>query len=87
MSTRASSKEAEMYRVTTPTHTFTLPIETSECSAIQVTYKQSCKTLVKLYSDGVLSDGMTINGKDVIINLLICSRYIYSILSCLGGKP
>ena len=58
-----------MYRVTTPTHTFTLPIETSECSAIQVTYKQNCKSLIKLYSDGVLSDGMTINGKDVIINL------------------
>jgi hypothetical protein len=29
-----------MYRATTPTHTFTLPINTSDCLEIQVTYKQ-----------------------------------------------
>lgn len=58
-----------MYRVTTPTHTFTLPIDTSECNAIQVTYKQGCKILTKEYNDGVLPSGMTLDEKDVIINL------------------
>lgn len=58
-----------MYRVTTPTHTFTLPIDTSECNAIQVTYKQGCNILTKEYNDGVLPSGMTLDEKDVIINL------------------
>ena len=31
-----------MYRVTTPTHTFTLPIQTSLCKEIQVTYAIDC---------------------------------------------
>ena len=58
-----------MYRVTTPTHTFTLPIDTSECAAIQVTYKQGKTTLIKEYKDGTLPSGMTLDEKDVVINL------------------
>lgn len=57
------------YKVTTPTHTFVLPIETSECSVIQVTYTQGKKQLLKQYEDGVLPSGMTLDGKNVIINL------------------
>ena len=58
-----------MYRVTTPTHTFTLPIETSTCKEIQVTYRQRNRELVKHYQDGVLPSGMTLDGKNVIIRL------------------
>lgn len=58
-----------MYRVTTPTHTFTLPIDTSECAVIQITYKQGEKTLVKEYNDGTLPAGMTLDEKNVILNL------------------
>lgn len=58
-----------MYRVTTPTHTFTLPIDTSTCDEIQVTYKQKGVKLVKHYQDGVLPSGMTLDEKDVIVRL------------------
>ena len=58
-----------MYRVTTPTHTFTLPIQTSSCKEVQVTYKQNNTELVFHYQDGTLPDGMTFDGKDVIIRL------------------
>lgn len=58
-----------MYRVTTPTHKFTLPIQTSTCKEIQVTYKQGDNSLVKHYQNGTLPAGMTLNGKDVIIEL------------------
>lgn len=58
-----------MYRVTTPTHTFTLPIETSTCSAVQVTYEQGKNELVKLYKNGELPSGMVLDGKNVIIVL------------------
>ena len=58
-----------MYRVTTPTHTFTLPINTNVCKEIQVTYEQGSTELVKHYQDGVLPDGMTIDGETVVINL------------------
>lgn len=57
------------YRVTTPTHTFILPIDTSECSVIQVTYKQDCKSLVKKYADGVLPSGMMLDEDSVVISL------------------
>ena len=59
-----------MFRATTPIHTFSLPIETSDCKDIQVTYKQK-KTVVleKYMNDGVLPSGMEIDGKDVIITL------------------
>lgn len=58
-----------MYRVTTPTHTYTLPIETSSCKEILVSYKQSNVLLEKHYQDGILPSGMTLNGNDVIVNL------------------
>ena len=60
-----------MYRATTPTHTFTLPIETSTCNEIQLTYKQDDGdiVLVKHYQDGVLPEGMTLDGKDVNVFL------------------
>lgn len=58
-----------MYRATTPVHTFTLPIETNTCKEIQVTYKQGHTMLVKHYQDNTLPDGMTLDGKKVIIRL------------------
>ena len=58
-----------MYRVTTPTHTYTLPIETSSCKEILVSYKQKNVLLEKHYQDGTLPSGMTLNGNDVIVNL------------------
>ena len=59
-----------MYRVTTPTHTFSLPMATSECEVIQVTYKQQDEVVLsKQYDDGVLPSGMTLDGNDVILNL------------------
>ena len=58
-----------MYRITTPTHTFTLPEPTSNYSVIQVTYRQRNFSLVKEYKNNVLPDGMTLDGKNVIIKL------------------
>ena len=58
-----------MYRVTTPTHTFTLPIETSTCKEILVTYEQGNETLEFHYEDNTLPDGMTLVNKDVMIRL------------------
>ena len=58
-----------MYRATTPVHTFTLPIETNTCKEIQVTYKQGNTMLVKHYQDQTLPEGMTLDGKKVIIKL------------------
>ena len=58
-----------MYRVTTPTHTFTLPIQTSSCKEIQVTYKQKNAELVFHYQDGIMPSGMTLDGKNVIVRL------------------
>lgn len=58
-----------MYRATTPTHTFTLPIATNTCKEIQVTYKQGKVSLVKHYQDETLPEGMTLDGNDVIIVL------------------
>ena len=57
------------YRVTTPTHTFILPFDTSLCSVIQVTYKQGKKRLVKEYKDGIVPEGMALDEDSVIINL------------------
>ena len=58
-----------MYRATTPTHKFTLPIDTADCKEIQITYEQNGLQLVKHYQDGALPDGMTPDGYDVIIKL------------------
>lgn len=58
-----------MYRVTTPTHTFTLPLDTSTLKEIQVSYKQGNLKLIKHYQDGTLPPGMTLDDKKVIIRL------------------
>lgn len=58
-----------MYRATTPIHTFTLPIQTSNCKEIQVTYRQGPAKVVKHYQDGVLPEGMTLDEDKVIIKL------------------
>lgn len=58
-----------MYRLTTPTHTFTLPINTALCSEILVTYKQARTTVNKHYQDGTLPPGMTLDDKTIIIQL------------------
>lgn len=50
-----------MYRATTPTHTFTLPIETSTCSEILVSYKQGSVTINKHYQDSTLPEGMSLD--------------------------
>ena len=58
-----------MYRATTPPYTYTLPIETSTCKEILVTFKQGCTVINKHYQDGVLPPGMTLNGKHVYVEL------------------
>ena len=58
-----------MYRATTPTHIFTLPIDTSDCAEIQVSYQQGNFKFIKHYQDGVLPQGMTLDGNDVNIYL------------------
>ena len=57
-----------MYRVTTPTHTFTLPIQTSTCKEVEVTYKQNDHVERFHYQDQTLPEGMTLDGKNVIIH-------------------
>lgn len=55
---------------TTPVHTFNLPIDTSLLAKIKVTYRQGgYKRLEKLYENGVLPDGMTLDENTVIILL------------------
>ena len=58
-----------MYRATTPIHTFILPIQTSNCKEIQVTYRQGPTTVVKHYQDSTLPEGMTLDEDKVIIKL------------------
>ena len=59
-----------MYRLTTPAHQFTLPIETNTCQDILVTYAQGGTiVLEKHMDDGVLPEGMTTEGKKVIVTL------------------
>lgn len=58
-----------MQRVTTPTHRFTLPMDTSECAEIQLTYKQGDTKLVKHYQDGIMPEGMEFDGRTVIQTL------------------
>lgn len=59
-----------MYRLTTPAHQFTLPINTSECQDILVTYAQGGTIVAEKHMDnGVLPEGMTLEGKKVIISL------------------
>ena len=58
-----------MKRGTTPTHTFILPIQTSTCKEILLTYTQGSKKLSKHYQDGNLPDGMTLYRNEVIQQL------------------
>ena len=58
-----------MYQATTPKHTFKLPIETDICTVIRVSYKQDDKMIIKKKQDGKQSDGMTLDGYNVIIKL------------------
>lgn len=58
-----------MQRATTPTHTFTLPMNVDELKEIQVTYKQGETSLVKHYQDGILPSGMSLNENTVSIRL------------------
>lgn len=58
-----------MYRATTPTHTFTLPISTDTLAEILVSYKQGTVRLDKHYQDNVLPSGMTLDGDKVIVKL------------------
>ena len=55
-----------MYRVTTPTHTFKLPFDTSNCSVILLDYKQDRTRLTKKYENGVTPSGMTLDDEYVI---------------------
>lgn len=58
-----------MYRVTTPTHTFKLPVDTSEFAEIQIVYKQGNVSLIKHYQDGTLPSGMSFYEDEVILLL------------------
>lgn len=58
-----------MIQVTTPSDTFTLPIETSTCTKIKVSYTQGRYKITKLYQNGALPAGMTLDGRKVIIRL------------------
>ena len=58
-----------MYRVTTPYLTFTLPIQTSTCKEVLVTIKQNATELTKHYENGTMPDGMSFDGKNVIVKL------------------
>ena len=58
-----------MYRVTTPTHTFTLPEQANTYKEIQITYKQNKYKLVKHYQDNILPPGMSFDDKDVLIRM------------------
>lgn len=58
-----------MYRLTTPTHTFTLPEAAATYAEIQITYKQGETKVVKHAQDGTIPPGMSFDNKNVIIRL------------------
>ena len=58
-----------MFRSTTASFTFVLPIQTSTCTEILLTYKQCEKELDKHYENGTLPEGMTLNKNEVIQQL------------------
>lgn len=58
-----------MYRVTTPTHIFTLPIQTSSCKEILVSYRSKDVQIDRHYENNTIPSGMTLNGKDVVVRL------------------
>ena len=50
-----------MYRVTTPTHTFNLPFDTSLIDKLILTYKQNGKTVIEKTEADVTMDGTTVS--------------------------
>lgn len=58
-----------MYRATTPTHQFILPINTAECKEIQITYRQGENSIIKHYENNVLPPGMSLDGENVFVRL------------------
>jgi hypothetical protein len=56
---------AELNQATTPIHIFKLPMDTSECSKIEVAYKQGYRKIYITNDD----DEMTLDEKNVIIKL------------------
>ncbi len=58
-----------MYRATTPTHTFTLPVDPADCDEIQVTYRQSGTVLEFHFDNHILPPGMVIDRNTVVITL------------------
>ena len=58
-----------MFRVTTPTHTFIMPVDTSDCAEILLTYKQGDLSMSKHYENGIVPDGMTLDENQVIQTL------------------
>lgn len=58
-----------MYPGSTPKHTYKLPIDTSTCNVVQVTYTQGDTQLVWQSNGATLPDGMTFDEKKVIIRL------------------
>ena len=53
-----------MFRATTPTHTFTLPFDTSQLEKVRITYEQNDVTILsKTEVDCVLE------GKNIVLNL------------------
>lgn len=67
------------YRVTTPQHSFTLPLDTSDCDVIQITYKQGDTVLVKEYDHGTLPAGMVLDEDTVIVNLTQAETKMFSV--------
>lgn len=62
-----------MYRVTTPTHVYTLPENASTYAEILVVYRQEANgkkiKIKKHYKNDIVPDGMGFDGKNVIIKL------------------
>lgn len=56
------------YRVTTPVHTFKLPVDTSECAFIQVSYTQGRNQLLKVDDHGTVDDGVVLDEDCVVIS-------------------
>lgn len=56
-----------MYRVTDSVNTFTLPTQANTYKQIEVTYRQIERTTIFLYKNNTLPDGMTLDGKNVVI--------------------
>lgn len=50
-----------MYRVTTPTHTFNFPFETSLIDKLILTYKQNGKTIIEKTEADVEMDGTKVS--------------------------